>query len=335
MKPKSIIATSFILFFSLLAGGQELPVKQALYEIKWNNRIITEGIVLKWVQTRLFDSDQAIYIVEIDTTAGQFEFGVAAGDKPLITSTYAAGEGVLAAINGTFFNMQEGYNVHYVRVNDSVVAVTDEKEYGIRATGIFTATGEAVDITGWGPESEDAGVITAEDAIVSGPLLTVNGRDVDLDSTNFNKNRHPRSLLGITARSNVLFIAVDGRQPGYADGMSLFELRELARSLGCTSILNLDGGGSTTLYVKGVEAITGPDTLPGKGEQVNTGSATLPGKVEKARIGSAEPQPPGMSSGRGISALPEEGVFPAGVINRPSGKIERPVPSIVFVKKIE
>ncbi len=279
MKCKNIISIGLLISASLSAGGQAIHLNQSLKEIEWNSRTITEGVVLKWVQARLFDSDQAIFIVETDPTAGRFEFGVAAGDRPLITSSYAAGEGVLAAINGTFFNMQEGYNVHYVRVNDSVVALTDEKEYGIRATGVFTATGEAVDISAWGPEKEDAGVVKAEDAIVTGPLLTDNGHEILLDSINFNKNRHPRSLLGITGDGHVLFIAVDGRQPGYADGMSLFELRELARSLGCTDILNLDGGGSTTLYVKGEGA--------------------------------------------------------TGVVNRPSGKVERPVPSIVFVKKID
>ena len=286
MNTKSIITGTIISVISLSAGGQELPVKQSLSEIEWNSKAITEGVVLKSARARLFDSDQAVYVVEIDTTAGRFEFGVAAGDKAVVTSAYAAGEGVLAAINGTFFNMEKGYNVHYVRVNDSVVAVTDENEFGIRATGVFTATGETVDIAGWGPEredegfvkAEDSGLMKAEDAIVTGPLLADNGRDMALDSTNFNKNRHPRSLLGITAGGQVLFIAVDGRQSGYADGMSLIELRELARSLGCTEILNLDGGGSTALYVKG--------------EGVN------------------------------------------GIVNRPSGKVERPVPSIVFVKEL-
>ena len=304
MNMKGIFWSGALIIISLSAGGQTLPDSNRLTEIEWNSRPVAEGVVLKWVQTRLFDSDQAVYVVETDTTAGRFEFGVAAGDKPVVTSAYAAGEGVLAAINGTFFNMQQGYNVHFVRVNDSVVAYTDEKEYGIRATGVFTATGEAVDISAWGPEKEDIGVVTAEDAIVSGPLLTDNGNDIVLDSINFNKNRHPRSLLGITANGHVLFIAVDGRQPGYADGMSLFELRQLARSLGCTEILNLDGGGSTTLYVKGAMPITVSDSLNVKGENVS-------GVAEPATAGSG---------------------FAEGVVNRPSGKVERPVPSIVFVK---
>jgi exopolysaccharide biosynthesis protein len=274
---KRMIHVLAVLILPLCVTGQRITPTDSIPEDVWNCKSITGGVILKSVQTRLFNSDQAIYIVDIDTTAGDFEFGVAAADTTLITSLFSAAESVLAAINGTFFNMQEGYNVHFVRVNGSDISVTDDKEFGIRATGVFTATGEKADISGWGPEREDAGDMNADDAIVSGPLLMDDGSEIMLDSTAFNKNRHPRSLVGITGNGHVLFIAVDGRQPGYADGMSLFELRALAESLGCTEILNLDGGGSTALYVKG--------------EGSN------------------------------------------GIVNRPSGKVERPVPSIVFVKQ--
>ena len=93
-----------------------------------------------------------------------------------------------------------------MRVNDSIVAVTDDKVYGIRATGIFSATGEAVDITAWRPESEDAGAIRAEDAIVSGPLLMDDGMEILLDSTGFNLTRHPRSMVGLTAEGHIIFM---------------------------------------------------------------------------------------------------------------------------------
>jgi len=180
MKTKSIIPGVIILLASISAGGQDLQVKQSLAEIEWNIKNITAGVILKSARARLFDSDQAIYVVETDTTAGRFEIGVAAGDKAIVTSAYAAGEGVLAAINGTFFNMEKGYNVHYVKVDDTVVSVTDENEYGIRATGVFTATGEAVDIASWGPEREDAGYLNAEDAIVTGPFLPITERILPL-----------------------------------------------------------------------------------------------------------------------------------------------------------
>jgi len=272
---KYILTISFLLTISLMFGQSGTDLRE-LEEIDWQSRTISEGITFKSTVTSLFNSAQAIYVVEIDTAAGAFEFGVAAAGPPLVTSAFAQQEKAAVAVNATFFNMKEGYNVHYVRVNDSTVAVTDKKEFGIRATGLFTADGEEADISPWGPEREDAGTVTAEDALVSGPLLIDNRVDLPLDSINFNTNRHPRTMVGITGNGHLLLVVVDGRQPGYADGMSLFELRALARSLGCTDALNLDGGGSTTMVV----------------------------------------------AGEGSN----------GVVNKPSGKVERPVPSILFVR---
>ncbi|MFM9197681.1 MAG: phosphodiester glycosidase family protein [Planctomycetia bacterium] len=59
---------------------------------------------------------------------------------------------------------------------------------------------------------------------------------------------HPRSAVGTDAEGRrVWMVVVDGRQPGYSEGMTSHELATLMRQLGCTAALNLDGGGSTVL----------------------------------------------------------------------------------------
>ncbi|MFO0811154.1 MAG: phosphodiester glycosidase family protein [Gemmataceae bacterium] len=58
--------------------------------------------------------------------------------------------------------------------------------------------------------------------------------------------RHPRSLLGWNETHSFL-VVVEGRRRE-ALGMTLHELAELAKSLGCVEALNLDGGGSSTLW---------------------------------------------------------------------------------------
>ncbi|HEU0078193.1 MAG TPA: phosphodiester glycosidase family protein [Longimicrobiaceae bacterium] len=63
--------------------------------------------------------------------------------------------------------------------------------------------------------------------------------------------RHPRSAVGWRADGTLLLVAVDGRQPGHSVGMSLAEVRSLFRELGAAEALNLDGGGSTALVVRG------------------------------------------------------------------------------------
>ncbi|MFR7464903.1 MAG: phosphodiester glycosidase family protein [Phocaeicola vulgatus] len=49
----------------------------------------------------------------------------------------------------------------------------------------------------------------------------------------------------------MLVAKVDGRAEGHADGMSIAELAYLLRILKAHCALNLDGGGSTTLWVNG------------------------------------------------------------------------------------
>jgi exopolysaccharide biosynthesis protein len=44
--------------------------------------------------------------------------------------------------------------------------------------------------------------------------------------------------------------------------MTLVELREFARRLGLTNVLNLDGGGSTTMWAAG-EVVNSPSDLAG------------------------------------------------------------------------
>lgn len=60
---------------------------------------------------------------------------------------------------------------------------------------------------------------------------------------------HPRSAIGVTKKNKLLLVTVDGRQPGYSEGIPLDELALLMIELGAVQALNLDGGGSTTLVI--------------------------------------------------------------------------------------
>jgi exopolysaccharide biosynthesis protein len=252
MKRTTLIICTLSL--SILVTAQSATEVVSLPDTVWRSRSVNKAITVRWTVTTLFNSCQAIYVADIDASKGELEFGVAATPTRRPTSVIADSLGVSAAVNGTFFNMEKGFNVHFIRMNDSTVAFTDTKEFGIRATGMFSASGEMADISFWtGTREENRQEIVAEDIIVSGPLLIDDNEDILLQDIPFVTLRHPRSLVGITGDGHLLFVVVDGRQPGYAEGMNLYELRALARSLGCVDALNLDGGGSTTLYAAGTE----------------------------------------------------------------------------------
>ena len=82
---------------------------------------------------------------------------------------------------------------------------------------------------------------------------------LDRNAPKFVFERHPRTAIGYTKDAETLFlITVDGRQPGYSEGMTLQELADFMGSkmaeytnVGANAYqaLNLDGGGSTTMVV--------------------------------------------------------------------------------------
>lgn len=75
------------------------------------------------------------------------------------------------------------------------------------------------------------------------------------------KDRHPRSVIA-WGKGYLYLIVVDGRSPKVAIGMTYAELAELAKSLDCTEALNLDGGGSSTLWAEGKVLNTPSDGMP-------------------------------------------------------------------------
>ena len=87
----------------------------------------------------------------------------------------------------------------------------------------------------------------AREVIGGNTLLVQAGKIIPHNS----KVRHPRTVAGLDAtRSKLTLLLVDGRKPGVAVGMSYDELAAEMLRLGCTEVLNLDGGGSSVIAVR-------------------------------------------------------------------------------------
>ena len=103
----------------------------------------------------------------------------------------------------------------------------------------------------------------------AGTLLIRDGqRFTDYGSETFEPwfydGRHPRTAIGISEDKNTLWLIVaDGRQPSLAMGMTLPELSDLLADLGAYNAYNLDGGGSSTMVVRGEVVNSYSDIHPG------------------------------------------------------------------------
>jgi len=91
----------------------------------------------------------------------------------------------------------------------------------------------------------------AFDSIGGTPLLVEDGRVVATACDASFCRRHPRTAVGITRKGKVLLVVVDGRRPRWSKGMTLVELAREMRRLGARTAVNLDGGGSSTMVVRG------------------------------------------------------------------------------------
>ncbi len=228
----------------------------------WSVKRVADGIEARQCHfkgdNQLFGSNQYISIVEFDTKVADGRFALANDEGKITrTSKFAADSAAIVACNGTFYNMSVPYNcVCYYKKNgreaydfSENMAQRDNGAILISDSGMLTIAAADPENPGktkpqtWAADFNEPSVMT------SGPVLIYNGKDALLEECSFNSNRHPRTAIA-TADDKLFIVAVDGRSTE-ANGVSLWEMRAILRYIGVNDALNLDGGGSTTLYIAG------------------------------------------------------------------------------------
>ncbi|MCH5247663.1 MAG: phosphodiester glycosidase family protein [Muribaculaceae bacterium] len=216
---------------------------------EWTVTTSPEGLTFHTAEMNLFDSNQSVSYVIFPYES--FDITLVPHDGLKKVSETATENNALCAINAGYWNMDTDIAATYIRSNGKDLSKTESVE-GYRVNGIVIFDSgnfsiEYCDTTQYGD------VAARFDNILScGPLLI--DEDFVFDYTGrggFFSNRHPRSVIGTTPDGEMIFLVVDGRNKGQADGVSIPELTEICQWLGMKDALNLDGGGSSTLWFEG------------------------------------------------------------------------------------
>jgi hypothetical protein len=164
--------------------------------------------------------------------------------------------------------------------------VVSSRRYGIGASQVKALLKNQIVRLQWAVDWP--GVL---DIIAGSPTLLRDGTITATDDcASYFCDRNPRTGVGIMADGRLLLVTVDGRRPDYSVGMTPVQFAKLFRYLGATRALNLDGGGSTTMVVKG--NIVNRPSDPGGERAVSSAVLVLPG----ADVTEREPLPyPGES----------------------------------------
>lgn len=252
------IVLGLLLFFAVnLTASNDSTL---LVTSPWKSTQVAPGIVHKYIHFaagELFESNQYINIIEIDPASGRTPEIV---PSPILiqTSVLAEQNNAIAAINGSFFKFNYEHNtidynsVDYIRKEGQTLAPNtyDRNRRAMHQRGALAVHNNKFYILKADQLKEWERFILADEVITTGPLLRVAGVDEPLENSSFYTTRHPRTAMAKKADGTIILFTVDGRAKESA-GMSLKELQNTLRWLGAHDIINLDGGGSTTMYIKG------------------------------------------------------------------------------------
>ena len=220
----------------------------------WKNDTL-DGMVLKQCRfegQQLFASNQQIFVLEIPDTA-HYTLAFAHEPRRTKTSEMARKYGAVAAVNGSFFDMDKHFPVCYLRVDSVELGentpgkdTVNRKYYQY---GTLCLNHDSVFILKTGASRHWEEGLPFSNIMTAGPLLIWHDTlQYMRDDRTFVTNRHNRTAVGIREDGTVLFLVADGRHK-QAEGLSLTELQQILRWLGCRDALNLDGGGSTTIWL--------------------------------------------------------------------------------------
>jgi exopolysaccharide biosynthesis protein len=220
-----------------------------------------EGVIYHAVQSAL--EPWSLHILEVDLTHCEVGFQVASAGAhearaPVSELARRSESGVVAAVNGDFFTVENrpiGLEASAGEIRGrSSRTVFAWKPGSLPSVGPVQWDGDSLTVGDLALSATEPDGLTE---IISGfPALLADGAWVgDLQQEErpaFASSRHPRTALGWDQdRRKVWIVVVDGRRDGSAEGMTLPELADLFLSLGATEALNLDGGGSSVMVIRG------------------------------------------------------------------------------------
>ncbi|MFN5577596.1 MAG: phosphodiester glycosidase family protein [Bacteroidota bacterium] len=239
----------YIYLLSIFVFLPEYSFSQVFNKVKVEK--IQAGIKLDhWSGTHEKWGTQYILILKAKYPKYRLDLAFAK-DSLIKTSSFAKQSNALAAINGGFFDMKAGGSVSFLVSDGKVIhenkpnVLSIDNEMGANALVIYeNGKSEILPTEG---ANRIPMLKNVEDALVTGPLLLNNSQINILQKRPFNDLKHPRSAICI-GKKEIWLIAVDGRHKE-ATGLNLNELSQFLLSCGCQHAINLDGGGSTTLFL--------------------------------------------------------------------------------------
>lgn len=255
---------------TVLAGEYTLLIE---FEVPDKWMIVDVAPGLRWrkqLYTSLYGGKQTVNVLEIDLGHPNIQIQPARHNGCETTSSVALQGNVLAAINGGFFDGSGTCgSKSMVRINGTPLSLNNVISGDHPTFGILPPKTPVIESIANGTDWTEP-----IHALGGYPHMVTNGVvDIVPNGTGtFFDNQRPRTGLCLDANSKVLLIVVEGDAPAPGVGMTIAQFAEYLVNLGCKTAMNLDGGGSSTMWVRDM-SFNGLVHVPGDGSERKVGDS--------------------------------------------------------------
>lgn len=207
------------------------------------------GLVYACINGGFFGSNQSYSLVKYGNT-------VAAANIKALSRPYGGG-------TATYYPTRAAFGV----ADNGTPSVSWVYSIGAGNDNLYAYPMPSPNLLGTAPQAQPDATFPAggaawnvRSAIGGSPVLIYNNAINITDKEELidinNTTSRPRSAIGYTSSGVILILAIqgDGHIPGY-DGMNLQELATMLKDLGCSNAINLDGGGSTSMIIGGMQTV--------------------------------------------------------------------------------
>ena len=271
----------------LASDATSVGIEQPFFRDQPRWRTIYKGIDYAELATDV-PRELVVQILRIDSTAQGLELVTTPsnGDRPLetdgqTTRAFLEEHGLAVAINTHFFtpccNRIPGEAKDLIGVSIAQGETVSLASPTSQRDAIYFTRGSDADETALAAIPVPAMRSINLDSIA--PTHAIAGRFVLTDSTrisgddDFSTARHPRTLVGLGDGARTIYlVTIDGRQPGFSTGASFAEAAAILHFLGAEFVLNVDGGGSTTMIIRDPDGASQLANSPSGGAERIVGS---------------------------------------------------------------
>ena len=225
----------------------------------WTTHTVKPGVVYKTGSFPLFGSTQrGIYVLDITLNSSN-TLGIGFSTTNVPTTTMCANYGAIGGVNAGYFPMSGASDKDgYVRINGVMAQAGHLNVSQIFTNSALIINKNVASVRKFTETHKNLNTVAAaipvaeaENIIVCGPILITDNviANQDLNSTH-NTSSAARTGVGVSADGKRVFLVVVDTGGSYT-GVSTPNLAKILQALGAYDAMNLDGGGSSTMFVKG------------------------------------------------------------------------------------